>query len=149
MSEIYSRPFGKITVNDSDIIVFPDGLFGFDSLNRFILLEEKESPMVWLQSYEEADLAFVLLRIVHFMSDYELSMSQSDLEALGTDDTASLDVYAILTIPEDDPSRMTANLMGPVVINPAEKIGRQVISLSDRYRTKHSVLEELKRKKEA
>jgi flagellar assembly factor FliW len=149
VSQITTRPFGAIEINDDEILDFPDGLFGFDELKKFIILEEKDSPMVWLQSCDETDLAFVLLKVENFMPVYNPLMSQSDKSALKANDEKDLDIYAILTIPQDDPSKMTANLMGPVVINPKEKLGRQVISQNENYKTKHSVLDELKRKKEA
>jgi flagellar assembly factor FliW len=40
---------------------------------------------------------------------------------------------------------MTANLQGPVIINPAKRMGRQAISLSDRYGVRHVILEEMKK----
>ena len=105
--------------------------------------------MRWLQSVEQADLAFVILRILDFMDEYDLAVPMSDLEALGVSEPSTLDVYAIVTIPPSNPSDMTANLMGPVLINPRKKLGRQVISLSDKYRTKHRVIDELKKGKDA
>jgi len=147
--KITSRPFGDITIDEELIISFPEGLFGFDDVKSYILLEEENSPMRWLQSVEQQDLAFVMLRILEFMDEYDLAVPMSDLEALGVMEPSTLDVYAIITIPPSNPSDMTANLMGPVMINPKLKIGRQVISLSDKYKTKHRVLDELRKGKDA
>lgn len=143
---INTKQFGSIDIDESEIISFPDGLFGFESLKKFTLIEEPDSPMMWLQSCSESDLAFVILRVVDFMKEYDLSISQSDLESVGTEDPSELDVFAIVTIPLENPSEMTANLMGPVIINMKDKKGRQVISLCDKYKTKHRVLDELQAK---
>ena len=51
-------------------------------------------------------------------------------------------VFAIVTIPAN-PKEMTANLQGPLIINPLKRIGRQAVSLSDKYRVKHIILEEM------
>ena len=49
-----------------------------------------------------------------------------------------------MTIPSN-PSEMTANLQGPVIINPEKRLGRQVISLSDKYNVRHRILDEMKK----
>jgi flagellar assembly factor FliW len=56
----------------------------------------------------------------------------------------SLLVFAIVTIPEN-PSLMTANLQGPIIINPEKKLGRQAISMNDRYHVRHRILDEMKK----
>ena len=44
---------------------------------------------------------------------------------------------------------MTANLQGPVIINPSKKLGRQAISLSDRYNVRHRIIDEIKKNQKA
>ncbi|HPI22702.1 MAG TPA: flagellar assembly protein FliW, partial [Spirochaetota bacterium] len=92
----------------------------------------------------EPDLACVIIRPADFMIEYELVVAQGDLEAVGCASADDLLVFAIVTIP-DNPSDMTANLQGPIIINPVTHIGRQAISLSDRYRVRHRILDEVKR----
>lgn len=53
-------------------------------------------------------------------------------------------MFAIVTIPTN-PSDMTANLQGPIIVNPDKRLGRQAISLSDRYSVRHKILEEMKK----
>ncbi len=45
-------------------------------------------------------------------------------------------VYSIVVVPEDI-RKMTANLLGPIIINHKEKLGKQVILDDSRYTTKH------------
>ena len=70
---------------------------------------------------------------------------QSDLEAVGAEKPDNLLVFAIVTIPENT-SNMTANLQGPVIINPDTNLGRQAISLSEKYTVRHNILVELKKR---
>ncbi|OHD63664.1 MAG: hypothetical protein A2176_05905 [Spirochaetes bacterium RBG_13_51_14] len=143
---IRTRPFGEIEVNEKQIINFPDGIPGFDYVRRFVLLDthDKHSPLKWLQACDEPELAFVIIRPVDFMREYELVISMNDIEAVGADNPEHLLVFAIVTIPSN-PSDMTANLQGPIIINPDARLGRQAISLSDKYSVRHKVLDEMKK----
>jgi len=97
-----------------------------------------------MQAVDEPDLAFVIIRPEDFMVKYELEVLPSDLEEIGATSPDEVIVFAIVTIPED-PSRMTANLQGPVIINPKTRCGKQAISLSEHYSVRHYILEEIKK----
>jgi len=144
--KIKTRPFGEIEVREQQIIDFPDGILGFDDVRKFVLLDahDENSPLKWLQAFDEPDLAFVIIRPVDFMREYELVVSMNDIEAVGAETAENLIVFAIVTIPTN-PSDMTANLQGPIIVNPEKRLGRQAISLSDRYSVRHKILEEMKK----
>ena len=148
--KVKTKPFGEIEVDERQIVSFPEGILGFDYIKSFVLLDadDQDSPFKWLQANDEPKLAFVVIRPEDFMGAYELSVSQSDLEAVESEKSDELLVLAIVTIPED-PSQMTANLQGPVIINIDKRIGRQAISLSDRYHVRHRILDEMKKTSEA
>jgi len=142
--QINTKPFGEIEVDNKQIIDFPEGILGFDFINKFIILDsDKNSPFKWMQAYSEPDLAFIIIRPADFMTGYELQISQCDLDEIDVNNYDELLIFAIVTIPSN-PSEMTANLQGPIIINPKKGIGRQVISLSDKYLVKHKILDELR-----
>ena len=143
---IKTRPFGDVEIREQQIIDFPDGILGFDDVRKFVLLDahDENSPLKWLQAYDEPELAFVIIRPVDFMKEYELVVSMNDIEAVGAETAENLLVFAIVTIPSN-PSDMTANLQGPIIVNPDKRLGRQAISLSDRYSVRHKILEEMKK----
>lgn len=143
---IKTRPFGDVEIREQQIIDFPDGILGFDDVRKFVLLDahDENSPLKWLQAYDEPELAFVIIRPVDFMKEYELVVSMNDIEAVGAETAENLLVFAIVTIPTN-PSDMTANLQGPIIVNPDKRLGRQAISLSDRYSVRHKILEEMKK----
>ncbi len=143
---INSRPFGEIEIDERQIIDFPEGLLGFDYVKRFALLDagDDKSPFKWLQAVSEPSLAFVVIRPEDFLKDFSLKVSQNDFEAVGAEDRKELLVFAIVTIPPD-PSEMTANLQGPVIINAAKRLGRQAISLNEDYHVRHRILDEMKK----
>lgn len=148
--KVNTKPFGEIEINELQIIDFPEGILGFDFIKKFIILdaEDEGSPFKWMQAFEEKDLAFVIIRPLDFMEEYELVIPQNDLDILKSDNIDELITFAIVTIP-DNPRNMTANLQGPVIINPVKRIGKQAISLSDRYTVRHNIMDEMKKQTKA
>ena len=143
---IKTKPFGDLEIRDDQILEFPEGILGFDYVKKFALLEEEGSPFLWLQAYDEPSLAFVMISPLNFMDEYSLVISQTDLEDVGATTPEDLLVYTIVTIPSDNPAEMTANLQGPVIINMASHKGKQAISLSDKYRVRHRIVDEMKKR---
>lgn len=138
-----TKPFGEIEIDERQIVDFPEGLLGFDYVKKFVVLDSREkSPFKWLQAYDEPGLAFVIIRPIDFMVEYDLVISSADLEDVGAKESGELLVFAIVTIPSNYKD-MTANLQGPVIINPKKRVGKQAISLSEKYRVKHRILDEI------
>ncbi len=136
--------FGEIEVNEEEIITFSDGLFGFEDIKKYIIFQmEDDNPLMWMQSIEEGSLAFIIIRPFEFNPNYSLQLSDNDVEELGLTSPDDSDIFGIVVVPED-PSKMTANLQGPIVINRILKKGKQVISTSPKHKLKHFILDEMK-----
>ncbi|MDD5067837.1 MAG: flagellar assembly protein FliW [bacterium] len=144
MKKIKTKPFGEIELDETQEIYFPDGLFGFELCKKFYILENPDSPFVWLQSSEEPALAFVMIHPMQFKTNYELKVSDEDLKSIEIASKNDILDFVIVTIPEE-PSLMTANLQGPIIINIKKKLGKQAISLKDDYTVKCNILEEMKK----
>lgn len=143
--KVNTKPFGEIEIDELQIIDFPEGILGFDFVKKFIILDaDADSPFKWMQAFDEKDLAFVIIMPESFMPSYDLVIPEIDYESVKAESAKDLLVFAIVTIP-DNPSNMTANLQGPVIINPASRLGKQSISISDRYTVRHNILEEIKK----
>ena len=150
--KIGTKAFGEIEIPKDYIIHIKEGLIGFEEIKEYVLLDAgKESPFKWLQSLKEPDLAFVAIPPTAFRLDYKLAVEERDLVAIGIEDPKEVTVLAICVIPHDDPSKMTANLQAPVIINSEKKIGKQVISTNQRHILRHYIIEEMETsfKKEA
>lgn len=145
MTSIPTRSLGEVEIKDADILTFTDGLFGFGEHTQFVILEEPgDSPFQWLQSVEKADLAFILIDPTLFAGDnYKPAVAPPELELLKVNSIEECQVYTIVTIPQDNPEEMTANFQGPVLINIAARLGRQVISLDDRHELRVRILEKV------
>jgi flagellar assembly factor FliW len=142
--KIKTRNFGTMEVEEKQRITFNEGILGFEGYKEYYLIIKQDSPFLWLQSSENENLAFVLINPYLFMPDYNLSIGQKDWDLIQIEKDNDYLTFAIVTIPAN-PEDMTANLQGPVVINPKKRLGVQAISLDDRYFIKHPILPALKK----
>ncbi len=133
---------GDIEISDDKIITFPFGLLGFEEMKHFVLLTPNPSiPFRWLQSTENPSLAFVVINPLVFHPKYDMKIPLQQLAVIDCEDAADMAVLVIVTIPED-PSKMTANLAGPLIINVKNRRGVQVILADESYSTEHPILQE-------
>lgn len=146
LSTVQTTRFGAVEVEEEIVVEIPEGLIGFAGFRRFVLLDHPESsPIKWLQSIDDGKLAFPVIDPWEFRPDYAPTLSDQDARVLGLTDDGPKLVLAVVTIPRDDPRAMSANLLGPIVINPITRLGKQVIVLDEAYMTKHRILDELTR----
>lgn len=82
---------------------------------------------MWLQSLDDPDLAFVVIQPAVFDSDYRPKLNQAVRAELGIVSEQEQEILVILTIPRGKPQEMTANLLGPVVLNIIRRVARQVL----------------------
>lgn len=137
--------FGEIQYEAEDIIEIVGGMVGIPGMTRFVLAQHKEgSPFRWMQSLDEPSLAFLVVNPGDITADYAPTIGDKDAESLSLTANDPLLVYLVVTIPPGNPEGMTVNLAGPIIINPANNMGRQVIVEDSFYGTKHSVLEQMK-----
>lgn len=136
-----TRALGKVQVDPAQVLQFPEGLYGFRESGEFALIEENpENPFKWLQSTTETDLAFIVIQPELVFADYKPEVAREDLESIGLASSADAIVFLIVTIPEEHPERMTANLQGPILINKENRKGRQAISMNENHLVRIPIL---------
>lgn len=125
---VETRNFGTLVVQPDQILEFRPGLLGFADYSRYVLIERRQdAPFLWLQSVERPDLAFVVVDPVLFFPHYQPARRPQVLKEVEAQSPEEVRVLVIVTIPPGRPQEMTANLMGPLVINVKTRRGRQVI----------------------
>jgi flagellar assembly factor FliW len=138
---IATKNFGDIVVREEQIITFSPGLLGFSEFHRYVLIEHgQDSPFLWLQSLDKPDLAFVVMDPIFVLPDYQVGPINGIQKELGVKSIQDLKLLVILTIPPGRPQDMTANLMGPLLINLVNRRGKQLVLESSPYSHKHRVL---------
>ncbi len=115
-----------IEVPEDRIYELYPGLGGFDDHHNFAILVDDDSPVEWLQSLADPEVCFPLIDPFFVDPDYELVLSDADTAALGADEPSEVVVRAILTV-RDPIEETTANLLAPIVLNPATRLGRQIV----------------------
>ncbi len=144
--KINTRKFGEIDIAENKILTMPDGLPGFPGFDRFVLLEDPNSvPFCWFQSVETPNLALVVMNPFVFKPDYSIDLNQLVLsKGWGNVKMEDLLVYVVITISGSGPGKsITANLMGPLVINLEKKEVVQMVIPDAGYSHQFNVLESL------
>lgn len=140
--KIKTSRFGEIEVGDDQVVMFPEGILGFSDIKTYATVEQPAThPLRWLQSAEFPTLAFLIVDPRLFFPDYVVRVRSEDLMAIKLDQVEEGDVWVIVTVPPN-PMEMTANLLGPLVINLRDRLGKQLVLIDSRYKTKHRLFPE-------
>ena len=143
--QIATTRFGALEIQEEQIIHMPSGIIGFPDQRKYVLLEQKKgSPFMWLQSVDNGALAFVLIDPLLFKPDYKVEIGPEDAEDLGLknggNEAQIMAIVNILNRGEDGkPTAITANLLGPIVINPEKKLAKQVVLYGGQYSHRHPI----------
>lgn len=127
--QINTSRFGPVVVYEEDVLLFPSGLLGLEDCRHWLLLGDGRSDTVaWLQSIEKPQIAMAVVAPRRFVPDFRMRVARAELEPLHLADTSVAEVLVI--VGRTDRS-ITLNLKAPLVINPANGVGRQVITNGD------------------
>jgi flagellar assembly factor FliW len=129
--------FGEVDVPDERVIQFVEPILGFEDSESYILLDHApDSPFHWLQSVQDPDLAFVVTHPKLFNLPYDITLTDEVGDKLALTNPDDVLILNIVNIPADDPAGMTANLLGPIVINQNSGRAMQVVLNDNTYSTK-------------
>lgn len=124
----------------------PYGLPGFEAFEKFVLLEDpKTEPFCWFQSIDEPNLSLIVMNPFLFKPDYQVDLE----ELVKTQDwpgvtPKDLLIFVVVNVREEKQGKtITANLMGPLVINPKKNEAVQVVISDTSYSHQHNVLKSL------
>lgn len=124
---IETKFLGQLTIIETEIIHFPNGLPGFEENKEFVILQlEKDSPFAILQSIKQQEIGFVIALPFIFKDDYVFDLTEEDKEELQIKSSEDLIIYSIVTLKEPFNSS-TLNLQAPLLINHKQKIAKQPV----------------------
>ncbi|QCX32373.1 flagellar assembly protein FliW [Caloramator sp. E03] len=136
--KIYTKFFGEIIIDDNDIITFNSGIPGFEEYKKFIILDlESKSTLKCLQSTESKDVCLVIINPWDYFNDYQIELSDDEVDCLEIEKEEDVLVYNVLTIRQD---KITANLLAPIVINSLKKKGKQIILSNTNYKIRQEIV---------
>jgi len=124
---------------DEVVVRFPEGLAGFPEAREFRLYEPAGGyPLKFLQSTTDAELSFACMDAAAVKMDYEVPLDEGAAQLLCLENPEDALVLALVVVPED-PSQMTANLAGPLVLNTQTRVGLQVMLDSHQFPLQYPV----------
>ncbi|MFO7653924.1 MAG: flagellar assembly protein FliW [Candidatus Krumholzibacteriia bacterium] len=133
MPKFTSVRFGELEYREEDLVRLPEGLIGMPQLRRWLILDMGDDlPMKWLQSVERGDFGFPVTQPELFRDDYEVQIPRSVKLRLENRELENLAVLVITTVHEGG-SRVTGNLMAPLVLDTETRLGAQVARDDDLY----------------
>ena len=133
---IASDVLGPLTVPPSSVIRFPAGLFGFPECRAFVLVPSARDGIYWLQSADHPSLAFVLVDPFAVTTGFAVDLQPADLAELDAGEASAIAVLAIVTLPRPG-ERPTANLQGPLALNLAAGLGKQLAAADTGFGLRH------------
>ncbi|MDA7822835.1 flagellar assembly protein FliW [Opitutales bacterium] len=130
---------GEKSAQHSHMIDVSGGLFGFPDIKEMELFyDQEELPFMWLREGGQEGLAFIVIEPGGIIPDYTVEISDNDVDYLkvtGADDTMILN---IITLPSEGNSKISVNLVGPVIVNRNTLVAKQcIINNHEKYSARH------------
>ena len=123
--QVRSR-FADADVNPGDVLMFAEGLPGYESARQFVLLDvPDQAPLKVLHAVNASEPCFLVVDPKSVLSTYRYELSDSDRQRLGAKDDSALLWLAMVIV--DEAGTVAVNLRAPIVINPERMTGRQVM----------------------
>ena len=123
--QITSSRFGVMEIDESDIIVMPQGLIGFETSKHWVLLSNPQnSAVAWLQSLTQSHVAVPVISPRRFEPDYRVHIAKRDLAHLQMRPSDSIYVLSVVS---RNNGILTANLKSPILLNATRKIALQIV----------------------
>ena len=144
--QIETKHFGIVNIDESKIIIFEEGIFGFKNVKKFILLYdqgEEGGPFVWMQAVEEPKVCLPLVNPMIWFTDYTPEVDDEVIQKIGELNPKILDVFTVVVVPEKI-ENMTTNLKAPILVNRETKKGCQAIVNDEVYDVRHNLYEQIK-----
>src|SRR5690625_1722466 len=134
--KIQTKYFGDVTIPETELIRFPNGLPGFPDEKTFALLAIPDNPtFLVLQSIDEVNIAFIVMPPHQLYQDYEVEINDPTLDLLEIESEQDVSLLGILTL-KDPFSDSTINLQAPLIINHRKRLAKQYITNQKTYSTR-------------
>lgn len=134
----------EIEYSESDLLEFPNGLFGFPDLRYYLPLslcesgEDDNGSILLLQSTEEIEVSFAVINPIVLCPDYTPELRPEELSFLAAKDSGEISYYVVCVVRDNYLENMV-NLKCPLAINSETRIGMQVVLDNTAYGYRHKL----------
>jgi flagellar assembly factor FliW len=137
--DVETTRFGAVSIDEDRLITFSAGLLGFSAYKTFALLKPDENgAFLWLQSLEAPELAFVVTDPALWIADFQVPIRREQMEQLALESVEAAEVFVIVNRYGE---ALTANLQGPLILNPQNRRGVQLVLADKRWTTRHEIVQ--------
>ncbi|MEG2429789.1 MAG: flagellar assembly protein FliW [Oscillospiraceae bacterium] len=134
--------FGEMEIAPDDIIHFEKGLYGFEQVKEYVLINHDENGLIMtMQSAESQMPQFVVLDPYAVIADYSPKLSKADLTFFQNKKVSELKFLVIAVVCENY-LETVVNLKSPIVIDPISKKALQVFLENTNYSIKYKVFDD-------
>lgn len=131
---------GNREYEEKEVIVFNNGLPGFEELKKYILFDLDGNNMFSiLHSIEDTSLGFVLISPFLVVKEYEFEINEDIEKDINIEKIEDLIILNTVNV-NSDPNKMTTNLKAPIVINTKNNLGEQIILTDEKYSLRQPLL---------
>ncbi|SHE36096.1 MULTISPECIES: flagellar assembly protein FliW [Caloramator] len=134
--QISTKFFGDLNINNNDIINFEDGIPGLEEYKNYVILNIEDSNIKCLQNIDEKEICLLLINPWDYFKDYEIELSNEEINLLGINGYEDVLVFNVMTIRDD---KITVNLLAPIVINVKNNKAKQVILNEKKYSIRQEI----------
>ena len=122
---VESPRFGRIEIDPSTVIEFPEGLIGLEGTRFALVTSQAGSPLMWLHCIDNPALSLPVTEPHRFFSEFSVELTDEDVERIGYDGETAVDVY-VTVVAASTLEDFTANQKAPILIRDGR--GHQVIN---------------------
>lgn len=147
---IQTKYFGEIQIDETKVIHFEQGIFGFEDQKEFTILydgEADDDPFCWLQSVHEVHVCLPLIDPLIWFPEYQPDLPDEEVQKLGELNPEIISVYTVTVVPENI-EQMTTNLRAPIVLNLETKKGAQIVIEEGDYPIRENLYQRIKQTRE-
>jgi flagellar assembly factor FliW len=126
IKEIGMMDMSSMLLNIENITI-PNGLLGLPEWKKFSLQQTVDMMPVALLHFLEAEgLSLIVANPGSWYPEYSFDVSDEDMAIIDAKSVDDLIILAIINV-ESDPFQVTSNLVSPILINPKNKLGVQIV----------------------
>lgn len=145
--EIKTQYFGSIPYCEEEIIHFPDGLFGFSELKKYVPLafQDNSDSLISLQSVDDYRISFILMNPFQLYSEYAPILTAEDSNLLKASYDDNIISYYVICVIHEHMEESTVNLKAPIAVNTETREAKQIILDNPLYKFRHPIKDFIKR----
>jgi flagellar assembly factor FliW len=122
---VQTTRFGSLTIDEEVVLSFPDGLVGFPGPREFALVPHSpDSPFLWLQDLSDGSLAFPVTALDLPDSAAPALLTEDERKQLGLSKGENPRLLGVVSVTKGE---IRLNRLGPIAINIAKQLGRQLV----------------------